>query len=60
MSESSGRSPHPLCPKCHLPIKEDEISISHQGKTYHRRCAPAPASAGDKDDPYRDTTPIGI
>ncbi|HVB40696.1 MAG TPA: hypothetical protein VNE83_07320 [Terriglobales bacterium] len=51
---------HATCPKCHLPIREGEPEVFHQGKTYHRACAPAPASAGDKDDPYRDSTPISI
>ncbi|MGH9417587.1 MAG: hypothetical protein ACRD01_13270 [Terriglobales bacterium] len=48
----------PLCPKCHLPIRDDQRSITHLGKTYHSGCAPAPESAGDKDEPYPDR--IGI
>ena len=50
----------PICAKCHLPIREGEFSINHQGKSYHKGCAPSPASASDKDNPYAQTTPISI
>ncbi|MGH9486872.1 MAG: hypothetical protein ACRD04_04695 [Terriglobales bacterium] len=42
----------PICPKCHLPIREGQSWITHGGKTYHHDCAPAPASAGEKDEVY--------
>ncbi|MGH9484804.1 MAG: hypothetical protein ACRD1F_07085 [Terriglobales bacterium] len=41
--------PRPICPKCHLAVEEGEPWISHQGKTYHRRCAPEPEMAGEKE-----------
>ncbi|MGH9465738.1 MAG: hypothetical protein ACRD1Y_00120 [Terriglobales bacterium] len=44
--------PRPICPKCHLPVKEDESWITHQGKTYHRLCAPEPEVAGKKDEVF--------
>ncbi len=43
---------HVICPKCHLPIREGQLSITHLGKTYHRNCAPPPETAGEKDNPY--------
>ena len=49
----------PICAKCHLPVREGEPESFHQGKTYHRDCAPAPGSAGDKNDP-NPLTPISI
>jgi len=27
---------------------------------YHQHCLPRPGSAGDKDNPYQDKTPISI
>jgi hypothetical protein len=45
---------HPICPECHLPIKDGQVSITHEGKTYHAGCAPKPEVAGDKDNPYPD------
>jgi hypothetical protein len=49
---------HAVCPKCHLAVREGQLSITHQGKTYHRDCAPRPESAGEKDNPYESV--IGI
>jgi hypothetical protein len=50
----------PICPKCHLPIREGEAKVFYEGKSYHRHCAPPAGSAGDPDDPYSDSTPISI
>ena len=50
----------PMCHKCQLPIREGEFSVIHEGRTYHRGCAPSPSSAGDKDDPYQGNNPIAI
>ena len=41
---------HPICPTCHLSIRDGESSIMHEGRSYHRRCAPKPEIAGDKDN----------
>ena len=53
------RAPRPTCPKCHLPVREHEPAVFHEGKTYHRGCAPKPA-AGKPGNPYSDETPIAI
>ncbi|MGH9418312.1 MAG: hypothetical protein ACRD01_16960 [Terriglobales bacterium] len=54
-------APRPVCPKCHLAVREDQNAVSYEGAFYHRGCAPNIGRANDrKDDPFADTTPISI
>jgi len=49
---------HSTCPKCHLPVKDGESWIQHEGHSYHSRCAPEADIAGKKDNPYPDRIAI--
>jgi hypothetical protein len=52
MTYDKDAASHPPCPKCHLPMREGQPSIFHEGHTFHENCAPKPEIAGDKDVIY--------
>jgi len=60
MATNPAAPPRPICPKCHLPIRDGQNAISYEGAFYHLDCAPAPGSKGNKDNPYSGGTPIAI
>ena len=60
MATHPASPPRPVCPKCHLPIRDGQHAVSYEGAFYHRDCAPAPGSKSEKDNPYSDSNPIAI
>ena len=58
MTHDDTTAARPLFPHCQLPIQDGESSILHEGHSFHRRCAPVPEIAGEKDDIYPDRIAI--
>ena len=52
MTHNHDSALHPTCPHCHLPIRDDQRSILHDGHAYHQACAPKPGAAGDNNEIY--------
>jgi len=43
---------HSSCPSCHLPVREEQCSIIHDGRSYHMRCSPVAEISSAKDNVY--------